>query len=95
MFDDNTVKALVKQTGDLDEDIIRRVLTALQAIRDGAPVGTIATNPKTGAVALRVSEDGVAMWKVTAPDGSEWRDMQPALKGWTLINDPAATKKEG
>lgn len=84
MVDEVLVKAVVPMV-DLTEDQVRQVLTAVEAIRAGAPVGTIVEDPKTGAVAHRVDEGGVIFWSVTAPDGAYWRDMQPTLKGWTIL----------
>jgi hypothetical protein len=90
MIDAQTVKAVTAVVGDLSEDQVRRVLTAVETLRDGATPGTIVQDPKTGAVALRVTEGGVDYWSVSAPDGSQWRDMQPQLQGWKSITRPAA-----
>ena len=85
MVDEVVVKAVTAAVGDVTADQVRQVLTAVEAIHSGAAVGTIVEDPKTGAVAHRVDEDGVTFWSVTAPDGAYWRDMQPTLKGWTVL----------
>jgi hypothetical protein len=102
MADDAVVAAIVATVTDVDEGQVRAVLTALEAIRDGAPVGTLVRDVKTGAVALRVSDGGMPVWKVTAPDGAVWTDLQPRLAGWESLGSPAdaapakqANKKEG
>lgn len=86
-MEDRVVKAIVEQC-DVPEEQVRAVLTALEVIRDGASVGTVVQDPSSGAVACRVVEDGVHLWKVTALDGGEWRDMQPRLKGWKVLVEP-------
>lgn len=86
MLDTALVKSVAAIVADLSEDQVRRVLTAVEAIRNGAAVGTIVQDPVTGAVAHRVSEGGIDYWSVTAPNGSIWRDMQPRLDGWTALN---------
>lgn len=91
MVDDALVKAVVAMT-DLTADQVRQVLTAVEAVHKGAPVGTILEDPATGAVAHRVDEGGVIFWSCTSPDGGYWRDMQPQLKGWTPLRQ-AATER--
>jgi len=86
MLNATLVKSVAAVVDDLSEDQVRRVLTALEAIRDGAPVGTIVKDPTTGAVALRVSDGGVDCWSVSEPGGGHWRDMQPRLEGWTVVS---------
>jgi hypothetical protein len=62
------------------------VLAAWNLVLTGDPVGTVKLNPENGSLALRVSEDGVHKWKVTAADGGTWSDMQPTLPGWTVLS---------
>lgn len=96
MPEPSIVKAVTAVVGDLTEDQVRRVLAALESIRDGAPVGSIVQDPKTGAVAHRVREGGVTFWSVTGPDGAYHRDMQPNLVGWkalTKLTEPDRTAK--
>jgi hypothetical protein len=88
------VRAVTAVVGDISEDQVRRVLTAVESLRDGATPGTIVQDPKTGAVALRVSEGGVDYWSVTDPSGAYYRDMQPQLPGWREITKPAAKTSE-
>jgi hypothetical protein len=90
MINDSVVTQIVKNVnGDVTEDVVRRVFAAYDAILEGAPVGTVVKDPKSGAIACRVSESGVPLWRVTALDGSVWRDVQPQL-GWDVIAEPAS-----
>ena len=87
MSDDTVIAAIVKVVGDdLTEDQVRRVLAAREMVHSGSPVGTVMRDPKTGAVGTRITQDGVPVWQVTAPDG-QWVDMQPTLVGWTQLFD--------
>ena len=92
-MDDSTVAAIVGTT-KLTEAQVRAVLTALEGVRDGEPVGTIVQNPADGSIAVRVAEGGVPFWKVTSLDGNDHRDMQPRLAGWTVLAAPEAPKKQ-
>ena len=87
MSNDAVIAAIVKVVGDMTEDQVRRVLTARDMVHSGSPVGTVMRDPKTGAVATRVTENGVAVWQVCAPAGDKWVDMQPTLNGWTQLHD--------
>lgn len=82
------VKEVVAQVGDIPEDHVRRVLAALEVIKEGAPVGTVVQDPETCAVAVRVAQDGVPFWLVSTVSGDAWTDMQPQLDGWTVLVDP-------
>ena len=56
----------------------------------GDAVGTIRKQDGTNAVAHRVLRaDGVPVWRVTMPDGSQYDDMQPTLAGWMALFEPA------
>jgi hypothetical protein len=96
MVDDSVVAAIVA-SADVTEAQVRAVLTALEAVQDGEPVGTIVQNPADGSIAVRVAEGGVPFWKVTSLDGNDHRDLQPKLVGWTVLATPeavAAPKKQ-
>lgn len=82
------VESVIAQVPGIPEEHVRAVLAALEVVRDGLPVGTIVQDPETSALAVRVSENGVHLWKVTALDGGEWRDMQPTLSGWKVLHQP-------
>jgi hypothetical protein len=84
---DAVIAEIVKVVGDMTEDQVRRVLAARDMVHSGSPVGTVMRDPKTGAVATRVTENGVAVWQVCAPAGDKWVDMQPTLNGWTQLHD--------
>ena len=87
MSNDAVIAAIVKVVGDMTEDQVRRVLAAREMVHSGSPVGTVMRDPKTGAVALRVTENGVGVWQVSTPAGDKWVDMQPTLNGWTQLHD--------
>jgi hypothetical protein len=89
MVDDSVVAAIVA-SADVTEAQVRAVLTALEAVQDGEPVGTIVQNPADGSIAVRVAEGGVPFWKVTSLDGNDHRDLQPRLAGWTVLAAPEA-----
>lgn len=55
------------------------VLAAYINITGGDPVGTVRRNPDTGEVAIRASVDGLHMWRVSHPDGSQYNDLQPTM----------------
>lgn len=81
------VEAVSSQLPEITDEQVAMVLTALNTVREGSPLGTIVTDPESGAVAVRVSDNGIHMWKVTAPDGGTWGDMQPTLPGWTVLRE--------
>ena len=87
MSNDAVIAEIVKVVGDMTEDQVRRVLAARDMVHSGSPVGTVMRDPKTGCVATRVTENGVAVWQVCAPAGDKWVDMQPTLNGWTQLHD--------
>lgn len=64
---------------------INLVLNAWNAVKTGDPVGTIVKDPATGAIAHRVDSDGVHLWRVSAPDGTQWADLSPTLPGWEVL----------
>lgn len=82
------VTTISEQCPEVTDEHVAMVLTAWNNVLNGDPLGTIKLEPGTGNLALRVSEDGIHKWKVTAPDGGTWSDMQPVLPGWTTIHKP-------
>jgi|688.fasta_scaffold450133_1 hypothetical protein len=94
MISDSVVTQIVKNVnGEVTEDKVRQVFAAYEAIMEGATVGTVMQDPKTGSVAVRCSENGVPRWKVSAVTGDDWVDMQPRLEGWTVLHDPEAASE--
>ena len=83
--DSAIVTAVAAQLPEITEEQVSMVLSAWNTVQNGEPVGTIVTDPDTGNVAVRVSESGVHVWRVTAPDGGSWSDTQPTMSGWTVI----------
>lgn len=86
-MDDALVRAISAQLPEVTEEHVNMVLTTLERVKEGAPVGTVLSDPATGSIAVRVSEAGVHMWRVTSPDGGTWSDMQPTLP-WPVLREP-------
>lgn len=84
-MEDGIVSAVAEIVKDVTEDQVRQVLAAFTAVKEGDAVGTVMQDPKTGAIAVRITEDGVPQWTVTTLSGGQSRDMQPKLVGWTAL----------
>ena len=80
----DVVSALSAHVPDLDETQINSVLEALNKVREGDEIGTVLRNNETGAIAHRVDSEGIALWRVSEPNGTQYNDMQPSLP-WTKI----------
>lgn len=65
---------------------ISNVLIALDQLALGDPLGTVRVKDD-GHVAVRVQRNGVAQWRVTAPDGTHYNDLSPTLD-WPTIHTP-------
>lgn len=63
---------------------VAAVLAAYANIMGGDQVGTIRRNPENGAIAMRVSDNGLHMWRVSVPDGEQYNDLQPTLD-WPVL----------
>jgi hypothetical protein len=63
---------------------VAAVLAAYRAVYEGDELGTIRRDPDTGSLAHRISIDGLHKWLVSAPDGSQYYDLQPTLD-WPVI----------
>lgn len=74
--------------GELTTGQVRSVLSALNAIREGDPVGKVVRDPQTGMIAHRVSHLGVDQWRMSGPDGIQQNDLQPTLPGWDVLYEP-------
>lgn len=79
------VRAAVGDDG-LTAEQINRVITAFQAAHEGAELGTVMIHPETGAVAKRVSVEGVHKWRVMDDDGFSF-DTRPTLVGWDTVQE--------
>jgi hypothetical protein len=84
---DAVVTAVAEAVG-LSDDQVRQVFAAFRMVQEGDPVGTIAKDPETGAVAVRVSQNGLPVWKINTVSGDEWQDAQPRLDGWEILFQP-------
>lgn len=87
MVEGAVVNAVAEATGLSVEDV-RRVFEAHRLVSEGECVGTIAKDPETGAVAVRVSQNGLPVWKINTVNGDEWCDTQPRLDGWEILFQP-------
>ena len=85
------VSVVSDQIPGMTEEQVSQVLTALNFVYDGPPVGTIAKNDTTGAVAHRVSDDGVILWRITEINGQVSGSHPAILPGenWTVLFQPA------
>jgi hypothetical protein len=84
----SVVQAITDHLGEqstVTAEQVNLVLTAWNAVKTGDPVGTIVKDPATGAIAHRVDSDGVHLWRVSAPDGTQWADLSPTLPGWEVL----------
>ena len=84
-MDNAFVAAVTARVGDITEDQVRRVLAAVDQVQEGATVGTLMQDPETQAIAVRVNQSGVPVWKVTTMNGDSWVDTQPRLDGWVTL----------
>jgi hypothetical protein len=83
--DAGLVRAVTAQVADLTEEQVKAVLTAVQRVQGGDPVGTVLEEHGTGNIAVRVSDQGVPYWHVTSLNGSISNDQQGTLAGWTVL----------
>jgi len=64
---------------------VAAIIAAYHNVISGDPVGTMRRDPETGAIALKVAApDGLLMWRVSVPDGTQYNDLQPTLT-WPLL----------
>lgn len=83
---DTVISTVSDQIPDMTAEQVQTVLAALNAVRQGDPLGTVRRDPDTGKVAHRVTADGVHLWRVTAADGEQYNDMVPTLP-WPAIHE--------
>lgn len=80
------VEQISSQLPDMDTAQVAAVMQTWQNVLSGDPVGTVRRSPD-GKVAHRVTADGIFLWRVTAPDGDQYNDMQPTL-AWDALYTP-------
>jgi hypothetical protein len=78
------LERVAKVVGDVTAEQVGAIMAAYWAIFDGDPVGTIRRDPDTGAVAVRVEDNGMNLWRVNGPDGEQYNDLQPTLP-WPVL----------
>jgi hypothetical protein len=80
---DHILAQIAKVASEADETItvnqVAAVLAAYKAIHEGDPLGTIRKDPDTGAIAIRVTDNGLHLWRITPPDEPVYNDLQPTL----------------
>jgi hypothetical protein len=77
------IAAIASESGEghpVTANQVACVLAAYRTIHQGDPPGTIRRDPETKAIAHRVAEGGVHLWRISAPDGDHWNDMSPTLE---------------
>ena len=82
------IAKLASESGEkhpLTANDVAVILQSYRQLHEGDEVGSLLRNPDTGALAHRVSENGLHLWRCSAPDGSQWNDTQPTLDGWEKI----------
>lgn len=83
--DVSMIDAVSKQLGDkVSKEQITSVLTALDTLQTGDPIGVVRMDKVTGRLAHRVEINGVPQWRVTGVDGERYNDLQPTLS-WEPI----------
>lgn len=86
---DLTNDPLLEQVAAIAEVTVAQaaaVIAAWHSIHEGDAIGTLRRDPDTGAVALRVMDNNMHMWRVNNPDGTSYNDMQPTLS-WPKIGE--------
>jgi hypothetical protein len=64
---------------------VAAVIAAYHNVASGDPVGTMRRNPENGAIALKtMAADGMLIWRISVPDGSQYNDLQPTLT-WPIL----------
>ena len=82
------VDAISQHVGDsISAAQIQTVLSAFNTIQAGDPLGMVRRDSVSGAIATRVAQNGVQMWRVNLPDGSSYSHLQPTLT-WDAIYSP-------
>lgn len=85
---DPLIETISEQLPEVTTEQVSMVLSAWNTIIGGDALGTVRIDPATGSIALRLSDNGVHKWRVTATDGSSWFDMSPTLVGWNILSEP-------
>lgn len=87
----NTVARIVKQVPDEEWQAMSRdeqtatVLTGVNAVRGGDPLGKVCRNSTTGEIAHRVDDDGVHRWRVSPPDAPIYTSDESTMPGWDVL----------
>ncbi|AJD82247.1 hypothetical protein PBI_KESHU_27 [Mycobacterium phage Keshu] len=86
----DVIKTISQHLGpDVSDEQVANVLAAWNNVKSGDPVGLVRRDPESGKVAHRVEAFGVQQWRVSAPGGEQYSDMQPTLP-WPVLFDPSA-----
>lgn len=82
------VKLLVGDE-ELSDEQINRVIVCYHAALDGEPIGTSFIHEETGAIAKRMTIDGVPKWQISDEEVTfDTRSTFEGVEGWTLVKRP-------
>ena len=88
-INENVAEAVAVQLGnEIDPAQVVRVLSALNAVTSGEPIGTVRRDPATGDVAHRILLNGVGQWRVSTSSDMHYH-MAPSLPDWDVLYTPA------
>ena len=83
MPSDATIEQIAQVASEADTPIttaqVSAVIAAYHNVTSGDPVGTMRHNPESGAIAIRVNQEGLILWRVSDPNGDFYNDLQPTL----------------
>lgn len=83
MLEDATLEQIAQVASEADVPLTKNqaaaVIAAYHNVLDGDPVGTMRKDPETGAVALKVIDNGLMIWRISCKDGTFYNDTQPTL----------------
>jgi hypothetical protein len=83
MPSDATIEQIAQVASEADTPIttaqVSAVIAAYHNVTGGDPVGTMRHNPESGAIAIRVNQEGLILWRVSDPNGDFYNDLQPTL----------------
>lgn len=86
LTNDVLLQGISETVGDVTKSQVAAVIAAWWALREGDSVGTIRRDPETGAIAVRVSDNGLPLWRVSVPNGEQYNDAQPTLP-WPILGE--------
>lgn len=67
------------------DEQISSVLTGMNTVREGDPLGRVCRNAQTGEVAHRIDDGGLHRWRISPPDAPVYTIDEPTLPGWDIL----------